>query len=367
MTRILVIEELNTHAECVTLFLDLFKDKTWISDEYLLDPEVLTSLKISKKNTHSFEDKLFNLTKKIDQKIVKKFYTLKNYLTFIKRAFYIRDYIKKSRPDFILINTINFFPNLPMILFLMRRDLKGKLILMLHDTYLGGDTITKERITNFLLRRLIKKTDSRIVILAKYLNKHYLGGNKVFYLNNQRFQKPSDRKNKITTFSIIGREKNYSEVFDAFSKTNRKDFRINIFVRTAKDLELLKKDLKIFRHKKNVRVFFNSNYEEMHEECKKSHYLLCPLKKIDRFGEYRSTGNYGDSLAMNLPIILPDWYAPNYNFGKNIIRYSDLSKIIDNLIDLKGYVLRLKDLKKEIVEYEKSSGEFLNFLKNKFC
>ena len=112
-----------------------------------------------------------------------------------------------------------------------------------------------------------------------------------------------------------------------------------------------------------VKIFVNIDEKRLNMELSKSHYLLCPLKKIKGYGEFQITGNYADALSLKLPIILPIWYGGNFKFGKNVIKYKNLKESIDELIKLQDYHKRITDLMIERQKCNEDVKLFLNFIK----
>ena len=311
-----------------------------------------------------FDNRLYDFVVKDSSKITKPFLLLLNYLKLIKRAFYIKKTIQKENPKFILFNTIGHFPNLPTILILNKMNIKNKLILTLHITNLKNDKAKLlEKITNYYLRKLIIKQRAKIILLGKYLNEKYLKKKDCFYLNYRNLENINSKKNDRVTFSVVGSGKNYQDIFDSFSNLKQDNFLINIFTRSSHDLKNLRKMLEKLKIKIKVKIFVNIDEKRLNMELSKSHYLLCPLKKIKGYGEFQITGNYADALSLKLPIILPIWYGGNFKFGKNVIKYKNLKESIDELIKLQDYHNRIADLMIERQKCNEDVKLFLNFIK----
>ena len=76
--------------------------------------------------------------------------------------------------------------------------------------------------------------------------------------------------------------------------------------------------------------------EEFNHRLLTSHFAIIPTRKKSPYGIYKISAALDDAFVNSVPVLLPDTYAPHYEFGKNVIRFSwdNLEESIENAIKL---------------------------------
>ena len=245
-------------------------------------------------------------------------------IRIIKR---IRKIIKKEKPNFLYIGTIETPFSIPLIIYLLLLR-KIKIITTIHNTNRLKISFLKYMWFDFLIKLLIKKS-YKIVLLGKYLKfKNKEIQKKVIYFNNRLNIQKSTKKFKKKTFIVSGnlnlKEKDLESIFIGFSKLLKRNKniqnKIQLVLLSKINNELINL-IKKYKIENITKVFDSFVSEKVFENYMlKSHYSIISTYKNSIYGKYKISGSFGDAVGFNLKILLCEEYAPNF-LDKKIIRF----------------------------------------------
>ena len=193
-------------------------------------------------------------------------------------------------------------------------------------------------------------------------------------MTNRMIEKNIKKKFNRTTFCISGAGKkhlkNFENIFENFYKylnlkNSNKKFQIILNGKIEKEIMNLIKKYKLNKYIKYYKKYISEDL--LIKNIKKSHYTIIPTYKNSRYGKYAISGNFGDSFAFKVPILIPNHYAKNYKFKKYVLKYNEkyFYKNLKSLINLDKYDEKLNFLEKDRKNFslETFSKKFKKILK----
>lgn len=339
MKKIIFIELLH-HHECLENPYLIFKDK-WYKTKAILGSFVFNKLQNILKYQEEFYilrqpvRSLFprkNIFKKINY-IAQEFYEIyKNTKSIIK-------IVHKEKPNFLYINTIESPFLIPLMLYLLKvKDIK--IYLTIHNTSRIKVWFLKYFLFDFLIKLLIKKA-YKIILLWEYLkfdDKNIQ--NKVIYFNNRIIQEKNINKFDKITFVMSGNldcnNKDYESILKGFCLFLEWN---NDFVDKVQLILLGQLNVTVgnwitqYNLSSIVKTFDHYIWEkDMAKYMWLSHYAIISTYKKSIYWKYKITWAFWDAVWFNLPIILSENYAPDYE-SDNIMRFknSDFNKLLINI------------------------------------
>ncbi len=338
----IIIIELLYHHECLSYPHKYFSEKDYdvkiILGEYVFD-KTQQDFKVDYILPQQFRKKW--LTKRGIFKVI---YFFKEFNEICKNIKMLKYILKNEKPECLYINTIDN-PFLVPLWFYLLSDLTTKKIYVVHRTDLkyGENRSILRTFLNQIIYTLFEKAHA-LVFLAEYLDIPYIRTKKL-YFNNRILEKNNEKKYDAITFVIPGvmnlKQRDYKTIFAAFKKLldnkliSESEIRIKLLTKNTKELDGIIADFTLT----NVVDTYDSYIsEEMYGKImKKSHLCILPTYRNSNYGKYKISGAWGDAIAFEIPIMIPDWYAEDYVFGKNVIRYNEtniaekISGFIENL------------------------------------
>ena len=136
--------------------------------------------------------------------------------------------------------------------------------------------------------------------------------------------------------SVLNNIRDYKSVIDSFKMILLKginNFHVNLLGKISDDeISKMIKDEKMSSYFTTFKDFVPQ--EVFANTMINSHYVISPIKAGLPYGKYKTTGNIGDAGAYCVPLILPESYAPYYDFGKSVIRYKsdELATVLEKCI-----------------------------------
>jgi hypothetical protein len=333
----LFIVELFHHHECIENPYQYYKKNNF-------DVKIITTafvgsnlIKIPQEDIHILKKSnrvKFN-SLNIFQKIPYIFKQFFNNITLLKE---INTLIKKEKPEYLHITTVETPFAIPLLIYL--QFVKTPLILTLHNTNRLKVGFKKYIWFDFLIKFIIKKA-KKIVLLAKYLKLKPEYQHKVIYLNNRPITTKTKQKFPKTTFVITGglniAEKDNELIFKHFSpllqKNPKLQFKTQLILLSKVNPEVIKL-IKKYKLEKITRMYSEFVEEKEFEKVMlQSHYVILSTKENGIYGKYKISGSYGDAVGFNLPILINEHFAPQYK-DKKVIRFNDdnLHEVLKKLI-----------------------------------
>lgn len=333
----IIIMELLYHHECLgyphKYFVEKGCDVKVILGEYVFD-KLDQDFKVDYILPQKFRKKW--LSKGGISKLV---YFFKEFNEIYKNIQLIKHILKNEKPDYLYINTIDN-PFLIPLWFYLLFDLTTKKIYVVHRTDLkyGENRSIIKTFLNQIIYTLFKKAHA-LVFLAEYLDIPYIHSKKL-YFNNRTIEKNNEKKYDDITFVIPGvmnlKERDYKTIFATFKELLDKklvletEIRIKLLTKNTKDLEDIMNNYGLMNVVDTYDLYVP---EELYKKImKKSHLCILPTYKNSNYGKYKISGAWGDAIAFGIPILIPDWYAENHNFGENVIRYNE-TNIAEKIIE----------------------------------
>ncbi len=331
--RVLVVENLETHAPLVATYMTLLNRA---KNTEALGLITTKNYKIIQKDFPEF----FNLNKKnifrFDQSALG-FRKIAKLIEFFKNFIHFLNIIRTHNVDTIILDTPESKKNsLLMLYFLFSRK---KIILTHHDS-LFDKNLGKFYI--WLYKKAIKKSNAS-VFLGDYLVEHEIfSKKKKLYMNYvYDFWKPRNKISKYnkTTFVLNSHPKiqnrDYKMLFESFAElleeTPALKEKISIIIplriSSPEILDLINKN----RLGNIVKIFDKYVLEsEFRQILRKSHYSIVPLYPEAKSGTSRIAATISYNCAFELPTIIsknyfrnakssPD-YAHEYDFNKESLK-----------------------------------------------
>jgi hypothetical protein len=381
----IVIFEVLYHSECLKLPYKIFK-KMNFKVKIFVGNSVYKNLKsngFENKDLKIINLKLYDILWK---KTLKKIRIFKIYqLPLILLNFFLIQidmflaslkffiYLKKEKPDYIYINTLdNIFSW--FLIFGLIFIKKKKVIYTIHSTNIlqknNSKYLIEKIINNFQIffLKIIFKNSKGFVILGDYLDFNFKD-KPLIKITNRCIEKNNETKFNRVTFCINGHGKgdikNFKNIFENFSKylklkSSNENFQIIINGSCEKNvINLIKK----YNLNKFV-VYYEKYIDEsiLVKNIKKSHYIIIPTYKNSRYGKYSISGGFGDAIAFKIPVILPSHYSNKLKNEKYIFKYEEnfLYKDLKKLIDLKNYKKMIKEIeiKRKFLSVKNLSNKF---------
>ena len=339
MKKIIFIELLH-HHECLENPYLIFKKK-WYKTKAILWEFVAKKIK----NISSFEEEFYVLNQP-NRKLFSSFsffwkikYSISEFIEIYKNTKEIRKIISKEKPDYIYINTIESPFLVPLMIYLLW--LKNiKMYLAIHNTNRLKVWFLKYFLYDFLIKRLINKS-YKIILLWKYLNfSDSITQEKVIYLNNRIPQKEKISKFEKITFvmswNLDFTVKDIETVLQWFwkvlnkNKNHRDKIQLVLLWQINNTVEKWIKEYKLDWLVKTFNEYVGE--DDMEKYMWWAHYSIISTYKDSIYWKYKITWAFWDAVAFNLPIILSNNYAPDYE-NNNIIRFgNNLDTILEKII-----------------------------------
>lgn len=343
MKKIIFIELLH-HHECLQNPYDIFVSKGY-------DVQVIIGEHVFKKlsDTSNIKNNCIvipqpwrtsfsslNFFKKIK-------YTFSQFFEMYKNTQQIQRIIQKHNPDELYINTIESPFMVPVMIYLLGIK-KIKMYLVIHNISRLKVHFLKYFLFDFLITRLIKKS-YKIVLLWEYLQfKEKNIQKKVIYINNRVIEKNEAKKFKKTTFVISGNldytHKDIENVLKGFGEFFKRhpQYEKNIqLVLLWKINNVVEKWINLYNINSIVKTFDHYVDEyDMNKYMSSAHYAIVSVFEDSIYGKYKISWSFWDAVAFGIPILLSEYYAPDYQ-GKNIIRFQNTQfhEILSELMEWK--------------------------------
>lgn len=347
MKKIIFIELLH-HHECLANPYGYFKSK-WYQTKAILGEFVHNRCE----NISKYDNEIIILSQpgrkqfKNISKIKKIGYVLSQFSEMYKNTQKIKNIIKKEKPDFLYINTIESPFLIPLMIYLLFLN-NVKLYLAIHNTNRLKVHFLKYFSFDFLIRKLILKS-YKIILLWEYLSfKDKDIQKKVIYFNNRVKNKIKTQKFEKITFvmswHLDTQNKDVESVLKWFSKFIEKNKSYENKIQLVLLWQLnnrVENWINTYKLTNIIKTFDSYVWEaDMDKYMSWAHYAILSTYKGSIYGQYKISGTFWDAVWYNLPIILSENYAPDYT-AENIIRFNsqNLSIIIEKIL-IKAWVIR---------------------------
>lgn len=341
MKKIIFIELLH-HHECIENPYLIYK-KQWYETRAILGEFVFKKLK----NINQYNDEFHVLNQPIRTQfnflsfVWKILYFFREFFEISKNIKEIRSIVKNEKPDILYINTIESPFLIPLMIYLLRlKDMK--LHLTIHNTNRLKVGFIKYFLFDFLIQKLIQKS-KRIILLWEYLKFDDEDiQKKVMYINNRVPQKIINRKKfeKLTfvmSWSLNYKQKDIETVLKWFSDflLKNKKYEDNIqLVLLGQINPTVEKWIKTYNLTGIVKTFDHYVWEEdMNKYMWWAHYAIISVYKNSIYGKYKISWAYGDAVAFSVPILLSQYYAPEYK-SSSVYRFNKqtLAQLLQDII-----------------------------------
>ncbi len=258
-----------------------------------------------------------------------------------------------------------------------------KLIVVVHNSHFWSvryflnemrlSDITKGKIFSLLFNLMNVKTISAAIKLGEYVVlPNSLNNIPITTIPNRLSENKliKNRNFNTVTFVITGgvtqERKDYISIFKAFKKifketpSYKKKTKL-VLLGKLKD-EKVRKIIEKYELKHWVKYYENFvSEEEFNKQLSYAHYVIIPINSAMPYGKYKISGSLGDAISNGKPIILSSEFAPDYQFGENVLRFNTnnpafvLKKAIDIVLIKKDKYLIMEN--EAICQMQQCSSE----------
>jgi len=268
--------------------------------------------------------------------------------------------LKKIKFDVLVINTLcepAFF--FPIFQWIKKERQNIRLVAVIHNSYLwevswflkmlNTKDIRERRIGWLLFNITHKEYIDGIITLGGYvkLPKNFYNIPKIVIPSRLPAKKPliCDKEDYKIYFVIPGKVqqaygKNYIGLLEAFKDILEKNPKYKDFVKIVLLGKLLDTNIRefIIRYLKESVIYYDHfvKEEEYLRWMSKAHFVIIPITSSEPYGKYKISGALNDAFAYGVPVLLPENYASDYQFDRNVIRFSwsNLERSIEQFIEM---------------------------------
>ncbi len=373
-----VIIELLYHHECVEILYNIYKNfyHTSLYIGEFVDTFINIS-NISNENIHIISQPV--RCKKFKVKGLKHLlYEFVEFFEFLKNSVKIIIYLRREKPNVIHLATVDN-PFIVILVYLINFLYKGKIAVTLHETHRWGTDKRFFNYSDYLLYwihfRILSKKISYFSVLGNYLKiPNSLKDKNYFVINNrnieiQEYEYLSDKIAFTITGIVDTNRKNYQIVLKAFSKLLSKKPELKmrlkiVLLGTMRDPKVYNL-IKVYNLVECTTTFDDFIKEKTFKDyIKKTDFLIIPTYKDTPYGNTKISGSFGDAVSFGIPFLLSNYYAKDFSFPENVIRFDDdtLEEIILKCINIKLNKQAYLHLKDKAIVYSKNFKETMEKL-----
>lgn len=373
MEKALIIELLYHHF-CVEILYEIYKNN-YATHVYIGEfVNCFFDKPNLKENIHIISQPI--RCKKFKMKGIKRFlYEIVECFEFLKNTIILKKYIKKEKPSLIHLVTIENPFIIPLV-YVVYFFYKGKIAVTLHETHHWGVDKRFSHLSDYLLYWipfwLITKKLSYFSILGEYIKiPNNLKKKKFFVINSrpidiQEYEYLGDNITFAITGNVKKKRKNYRLVFrafdDIFSKHPELRRCVSVVLLGKMHEPDIYKMIKTHDLVENITTFDKSIKEKIFKDIiKKTDFLIIPTYKDSPYGSTKISGSFGDAVSFGIPFLLSKYYAEDFSFPKNIIRFDDdsLEDTLLDCINIKFNKDEYMKLKEKAIMYSKNFNEVM--------